>query len=201
MLIQDVMLARVPSPERPARLPVLVGALIAVLAAILGFTTASASAAGAAETRVRASAAVVEVPVGATERIAAGQRLGNDVAEPDFVVATGGAAKSGDELLDAARVARDAKAAEVGRSKATVTGGYGRDGVPRARCSSSPIGGAEDDVARQIGGNPKDITFTEAIRPRTGDQVPICQRCQATFDQSQFPPGTLFDPAGPWGAR
>lgn len=111
------------------------------------------------------------------------------------------AAKSGDELLDAARVARDAKAAEVGRTKATVTGGYGRDGVPTAGCSSNPVGCAEDDVARQIGGDPKDITFTEAIRPRTGEQVPICPRCQGTYDQSQFPAGTLFDPAGPWGSR
>lgn len=86
-------------------------------------------------------------------------------------------------------------------SKATVTGGYGRDGVPRAGCSSNPVGCAEDDVARQIGGDPKDVTFTEAIRPRTGDQVPICPRCQGVYDQSQFPPGTLFDPAGPWGSR
>lgn len=111
------------------------------------------------------------------------------------------AAKSGDELLDAARVARDAKAAEVGRTKAAVTGGYGRDGVPRAGCSSNPVGCAEDGVARQIGGDPTDVTFTEAIRPRTGEQVPICPRRQGTYDQSQFSAGTLFDPAGPWGSR
>lgn len=111
------------------------------------------------------------------------------------------AAKSGDELLDAARVARDAKAAEVGRTKAAVTGGYGRDGVPRAGCSSNPVGCAEDGVARQIGGDPTDVTFTETIRPRTGEQVPICPRRQGTYDQSQFSAGTLFDPAGPWGSR
>ena len=111
------------------------------------------------------------------------------------------AANSGDELLNAARAARDAKAAEVGRSKATVTGGYGRDGRVAAGCASNPVGCAEDDVARQIGGNPKDITFTEAVRPRTGEQVPICPRCQGTYDQGQFPQGTLFDPAGPWGSR
>lgn len=113
----------------------------------------------------------------------------------------GVAANSGDDLLNGARAVRDAKAAEVGRSKATVTGGYGRDGRPVAGCSSNPIGCAEDDVARQIGGDPKDITFTEATRPRTGDQVPICPRCQGTYDQSQFPSGTLFDPAGPWGSK
>lgn len=113
----------------------------------------------------------------------------------------GTAAKSGDDALRAARAARDVKAAEVGRSKATVTGGYGRDGVPVAGCNRNPIGCAEDDVARQIGGDPSDINFTEAIRPRTGEQVPICARCQGTYDQSQFPSGTLFDPNGLWGRR
>lgn len=102
---------------------------------------------------------------------------------------------------DGAQVARDAKAAEVGRSKATVTGGYGTNGRPVAGCSSNPVGCADDDVARQIGGDPKDIKFTEAIRPRNGEQVPICPRSQATYDQSQFPPGTLFDPAGRWRSR
>jgi RHS repeat-associated protein len=105
------------------------------------------------------------------------------------------------EALRAARAARDAKAAEVGRRKATVTAGYGRDGRPVAGCNSNPIGCAEDDVARQIGGDPNAITFTEAIRPRTGEQVPICARCQGTYDRSQFPPGTFFDPLGPWGTR
>ena len=47
-----------------------------------------------------------------------------------------GAANGGDDALQAARAARDAKAAEVGRSKATVTGGYGPDGRPVAGCSS-----------------------------------------------------------------
>lgn len=109
------------------------------------------------------------------------------------------AANSGDDALRAVRAARDARAAEVGGSKATVTGGYGRGGVPVTGCNRNPVGCAEDDVARQIGGDPIDITFTEAIRPRTGEQVPICARCQGTDDQSQFPPGTLFDPNGPWG--
>ena len=80
-----------------------------------------------------------------------------------------------------------------------MTGGYGPDGRPVAGCSSNPIGCAEDDVARQLGGDPKDTNFTEAIRPRTGDQVPICARCQVAYDQSQFPPETPFDPLGPWG--
>jgi len=179
----------------------LLSALTAALVALLGGGTASAVTVPVLETRVGASTVAVAYVVGPHECIAAGQRWGNAPPQIETTVATGVAAKAGDELLDAARAARDAKAAEVGRTKATVTGGYGRDGVPRAGCSSNPVGCAEDDVARQIGGDPKDITFTEAIRPRTGDQVPICSRCQGTYDQSQFPPGTLFDPAGPWGRR
>lgn len=110
----------------------------------------------------------------------------------------GWAAKGGDDVLDAARAARDAKAAEVGRDKATVTAGYGRDGRIVTGCSSNPVGCAEDDVARQIGGNPKEISFTEAVRPRTGREVPICPSCQGKYDQGQFPPGTLFHPEGLW---
>lgn len=68
-------------------------ALVAALAAILFGTTASASAAVGAETRVGAFNVVGEVPVGPPENITAGQRLGNCVAGPDFVVATGVAAE------------------------------------------------------------------------------------------------------------
>lgn len=106
-----------------------------------------------------------------------------------------------EDSLAAARAARNAKAVEVGSSKATVTGGYGMNGVPRAGCNSNPIGCAEDDVARQIGGDPGDINFTEAIRPRTGEQVPICWSCQGKYDPSQFPPGTEWKPGGPWDTR
>ncbi|MEZ5192622.1 MAG: Hint domain-containing protein [Nocardioides sp.] len=75
-------------------LPVLQAALIAALAAILLGTTASASAAVGAETRVGAFNVAGEVPVEPPEHIAAGQRLGNDAARPVFVVATGVAAKT-----------------------------------------------------------------------------------------------------------
>ncbi len=109
--------------------------------------------------------------------------------------------KSGEELLDAARAARNARAAEVGRSKATVIGGYSRDGRVVAGCSSNPVGCAEDDVARQLGGNPLDIKFTEAMCPRTGRQVPVCPRCQEKCNPEQFPSDILFDPSGAWGSR
>ena len=74
-------------------------ALIAALAAILLGTTASASAAGVGQTRVGAFNVVGEVLVGPPEHIAAGQRLGEAAPQADFVVATGVAAKTGDELL------------------------------------------------------------------------------------------------------
>lgn len=69
-------------------------AMVAALAAILLGTTASASAPVGAETRVGAFNVAGEVPVGPPERITAGQRLGNSVAGPDFVVATGVAANA-----------------------------------------------------------------------------------------------------------
>jgi RHS repeat-associated protein len=105
------------------------------------------------------------------------------------------AAKGADEaMLAAARKARDAKAAEVGSNKATVTAGWDpRTGRVAAGCNRNPTGCAEDDVARQLGIPKKEIRFTEAIRPRTGKQVPVCVRCQQSYDRSQFPPGTLFD--------
>lgn len=74
-------------------------ALVVVLATILSAATASAVTTGVAETRVRASSVVVEVPVGPPEYISAGQRLGNDVAEPGIVVATGVAANTGPRTL------------------------------------------------------------------------------------------------------
>ena len=77
-------------------LPLLAG-LVAALAAILVGNLSPASAAAGAETRVGASAVVAEVLVGPPEHITAGQRLGNDVAGPDFVVATVVAANAGRE--------------------------------------------------------------------------------------------------------
>ncbi len=103
--------------------------------------------------------------------------------------------------LDEAREARDALAAEVGSSKATVTAGSDpATGRVAAGCNSNPDGCAEDDVARQLGIDPKKkIIYVEAIRPRTGKQVPICHRCQEkNLDPSQFPSGTLVKPGGAW---
>jgi hypothetical protein len=69
-------------------------ALVAVLATLLSSATASAATNGTAETRVGASSVVVEVPVGPPEHISAGQRLGEQLAGPEIVVATGVAANA-----------------------------------------------------------------------------------------------------------
>lgn len=76
-------------------------ALIAALAAILGFTTASASATGVAETRVGAINVTGEVLVGPPEHIDAGQSRDAAENQPQVVVATGVAAKTGASALDA----------------------------------------------------------------------------------------------------
>lgn len=99
-------------------------------------------------------------------------------------------------LLADARAARDALAADLaplGRNApATVTGGYNvRTGEVAARaCGGGQC--AEDHVLQALGGVKGDVRFTEAVRPRTGAQVPVCPRCEGTFGRQPFPPNTLF---------
>lgn len=78
---------------------IFIAVLVAALAAILTATTASPSAAGTAETRVRAYVVVVGVSVGTPQQEAAGQRLGKESARVVVVVATGVAAKSADTVV------------------------------------------------------------------------------------------------------
>ncbi len=112
------------------------------------------------------------------------------------------APNSADDLLDQARAARNATADEVGSRTATVTGGYDpATGRVVSGCSSNPVGCAELDVVRQLDIDPADVRFTEAIRPRNGQQAPICHLCQEQFSPSQFPPSVESLPNGPWGPR
>ncbi|MGL4745928.1 MAG: hypothetical protein ACRCXL_16280 [Dermatophilaceae bacterium] len=67
---------------------------LTALAAILGVAIASAFATAEAETRVGVSSVVVEPLVVPSERIAAGQRLGNDGPRVVDAVGTGVAAKA-----------------------------------------------------------------------------------------------------------
>jgi RHS repeat-associated protein len=105
----------------------------------------------------------------------------------------GNVAKGG---LNEARAARDALAAELaplkGKAPATVTGGYN---VKTGEVAARACGGgkcAEDHVLDALGGVKADVRFTEAVRPRTGAQVPVCPRCEGSFGRDPFPPGTLF---------
>ncbi len=56
---------------------------------------------------------------------------------------------------------------------------------------------AEDVVTKALGGNPKDVILTPAIRPKIrphkSDVVPVCKRCQGTYSRDQFPSGTTFE--------
>jgi len=111
----------------------------------------------------------------------------------------GGAARSSaveTRWLSEARSARDALSAELKplarRAPPTVTGGYNiRTGEVAARaCGGGKC--AEDLVVEALGGNRAEVRFTEAVRPRTGEEIPICLRCEATYGRDPFPPGTKF---------
>ena len=51
---------------------------------------------------------------------------------------------------------------------------------------------AEDMVTDKLGGDPSKIKFSEAVRPRTGEQVYVCERCQLKYKPEQFPEGVIF---------
>jgi RHS repeat-associated protein len=161
-----------------------------------------------------AATAATGVATAATTGAAAEPEVANaiqsvaDEAEPAVAAASGEAgavgetvtaAAEGDEaLLGQARVARDALADEVGSRAATVTGGYNVEtGEVAAACSGAGFC-AEDAVVSKLGGNAADVRFTEAIRPRTGLEVPVCEFCQAKYAPSQFPPGVQYKPGFPW---
>lgn len=105
------------------------------------------------------------------------------------------------DLAAQARVARDDLAAATGSRHATVTGAYD---VRTGKVVSGHSGRgfcAETHCVRQLvekGSKPGDIRFVEAIRPRTGLEVPVCTRCQGTYQPGQFPPTIRRDTPGPW---
>jgi RHS repeat-associated protein len=95
-----------------------------------------------------------------------------------------------------ARAARDALAAELaplkGKAPATVTGGYN---IKTGEVAARACGGgkcAEDHVVDALGGVKGDVRFTEAVRPRTGTEVPVCSRCETNFGREAFPKSTRF---------
>ncbi|HRI68577.1 MAG TPA: hypothetical protein PK156_30320, partial [Polyangium sp.] len=92
---------------------------------------------------------------------------------------------------------RDRLAADLSRTRhppATVVGAYSPS-LERVTAGASKGGGlgcAEGACANALG-NPGDIQFTEAVRPRTGDIVPVCKNCESTYGRGAFPdPATRF---------
>jgi RHS repeat-associated protein len=82
------------------------------------------------------------------------------------------------KLLDAARAARNALAGQVGKKVATVTAGYNTKtgAIAAAACSVGPVC-AETNVVTALGGDASKVKFTEAVRLRTGNEVPVCTSC------------------------
>lgn len=109
---------------------------------------------------------------------------------PEIEPEAAGAAEA--TLLGAARDARDAMASEVGKKVATVTAGYNTEtGAVAAACSGGGVC-AEANVVKALGGDANKVKFTEAVRPRTGNEVPVCTSCEAQYGKKAFPPGTKF---------
>ena len=68
-----------------------------------------------------------------------------------------------------------------------VAGGYNTGG----RC-------AEDMVVERLGGDASKIRFSEAIRPRYGQQQQkVCLGCQGKYPKEQFPEGAIFEGSDP----
>ncbi len=87
--------------------------------------------------------------------------------------------------------ARDSLAAELATGKhppATVTAGYSpASGRVAAGASQGGGKGCAETVCAGKLGNPPDMKFTPAVRPRTGQQVPVCDSCEGTFGRGAFP--------------
>lgn len=114
--------------------------------------------------------------------------------------------KTAEQLTEEARKARDdfvaaLKTPKERRQYATVVGAAdpeaGKVVVGAKVGGSDPTRCAENLAAEQLGNKP-DLIITEAVRPRTDETIPVCTRCQSSFTQDQFPPGTPYDKGGSW---
>jgi RHS repeat-associated protein len=101
------------------------------------------------------------------------------------------------DLHAEAVAARDALAADLAKSRhppATVVGAYSPSTgqVTAAASRGGGLGCAEGACAQALG-NPPDIQFTTAVRPRTGGSVDVCPTCESTYGRGAFPdPATRF---------
>ena len=92
--------------------------------------------------------------------------------------------------------ARDALASELAGQRhppATVVGAYSpaTRQVTAGASRGGGLGCAEGVCSEKLGA-PADIQFTTAVRPRTGQTVPVCQNCEATYGRSAFPADAVF---------
>lgn len=96
-----------------------------------------------------------------------------------------------DRIAD--QLADDYRGTEYGPPAAVVgainikTGRYvvGESGTAPGVC-------AEDDAVDRLGCAPHLVLFTSAVRPRNGDDVPVCRKCQGNYGREQFEDGTNF---------
>lgn len=110
-------------------------------------------------------------------------------------LATGIEASDVRAVGNAAERLRDEFADAVGSDAATVVGGVNRRTGDVAAGRSLGCSGrvcAEDSVSDALGGNADEVGFTTPTRPRTGQDVPVCERCEATYGRESFPSGTRF---------
>jgi hypothetical protein len=103
------------------------------------------------------------------------------------------------EAFDKATAARDQQVKSIKnlpKSKrqdiATVTAGTNVETGETAAGWNQGGQCAEDVVVRKLGGDASKIRFSKAIRPRTNQEVPVCERCQGKYTRNQFPDGTKF---------
>jgi hypothetical protein len=107
-------------------------------------------------------------------------------------------------LHQEAIAAREVLSAELALQRhppATVVGAYSPSlGRVTAAASRGRGLGCVEGVCAEALGNPADIQFTTAVRPRTGRPVDVCPTCEITYGREAFPdPATKFqtDKIGP----
>jgi RHS repeat-associated protein len=100
------------------------------------------------------------------------------------------------DLRAEAVAARDKLAAEVAGQRhppATVVGGYSEStGRVTAGTSRGRGLGCAEGVCDANLGHPGDTKFTTAVRPRTGETVPVCPNCESIYGRGTFPPNATF---------
>lgn len=144
---------------------VFLAALVTVLFTVLAAGTASAATGVAAQNRVGASAVAVAPLVGPTGDVYAGQRWGHAPPQTKTTVATGVAAKSGDEFVNLASDARTTHIldGEV-RPNGSLGGGH-RPGTGFPNKSEFPAGWSDEKIMHSI----SDVATDPSLAWRAGN--------------------------------